>query len=143
MRRNLQRGATPRELNLSLLKQGEIKMQQLKGRLQQRLREEEANVKSNWENTREELVSMLQQWESKSQELIRDFSDLFDVRRIFSTISQTPGRRRSDKDGHLVSSTGISSFLDVVSATEARKRGKGSTTSFRRKILAALTGGLS
>lgn len=143
VRRNLQRGATPRELNLSLLKQGEIKMQQLKGRLQQRLREEEANVKSNWENTREELASMLQQWESKSQELIRDFSDLFDVRRIFRTIGRTPGRRTGEDD-RLVGSTGISGFLDVVSATETtRKRGKGSTTSFRRKILAALTGGLS
>ena len=92
VRRNLARGATPRELNLSFLKQGEIKVKQLTGRLQQRLREEELNIKNNWERTREELVDMLTQWESKSQELIRDFSDLFDVRKILKSIS--PPRRR-------------------------------------------------
>jgi choline-phosphate cytidylyltransferase len=92
VRRNLQRGATPRDLNLSFLKQGEIKMEQLRGKLQKRLREEELNIKNNWESTRDELVNMLQQWESKSQELIQDFSNLFDVRKYLESIS--PPRRR-------------------------------------------------
>lgn len=114
IRRNLQRGATPRDLNLSLLKQGEIKMEQLKGKLQQRLREEELNIKNNWESTRDELVSMLTQWESKSQELIQDFSNLFDVRKYLESISP---RRRA---------------RELAAATPR--------PSLRRKLLAAFTG---
>lgn len=117
VRRNLQRGATATDLNLSLLKQGEIKMQQLKGKLQQRLKEQEMNIKNNWESTRDELVDMLQQWESKSHDLIKEFSDLFDFRHLFASIS--PTKLRTDQPP----------FFPVLDKK----------LSLRRKLLAAFT----
>jgi len=86
VRRNLQRGISPRELNLSLLRQGEFKVQQIRGRLKERLEEEEQNVKRNWEESGQELAAMLQQWEGRSQELIRNFARLFSRRRFVDAI---------------------------------------------------------
>lgn len=123
VRRNLQRGATATDLNLSFLKQSEIKMQQFKGKLQQRLKEQERNIKNNWESTRDELVDMLQQWESKSHELIKEFADLFDFRNIFDSISS----RRPNP-------TFSASLVEQNQALLETK------PSFRRKLLAAFTG---
>lgn len=127
VRRNLKRGASPRDLNLSLLKQGEIKMEQLTDKLQERLKQEERNVKNNWESSREELRTMLEQWEMKSQELIRDFSNLFDVRRIISQL-RNRSRKRSKAAIH-------DAILSVTDDTEAAT--DSDPPSLKKKLIAA------
>lgn len=122
VRRNLKRGATPTELNLSLLKQGEIKMEQFTGKIQKRLREEERNVKNNWESSRDELKEMLEQWEAKSQELIKDFSSLFDFRKIWTQLR----KKRSQAD------------LVNVGVDKKTTAAKGEESGLKNKLIAVL-----
>jgi len=103
IRRNLKRGISPKDLNLSFLKESEIKVadsvRQFGGRIQKRLREEERDVKNNWESTKEEFMTALMAWEKQSHHWIQGFVRLFEaegpmrkmfkaegsVRKIFST----------------------------------------------------------
>lgn len=91
IRRNLKRGISPKDLNLSFLKESEIKVadsvRQFGGRIQKRLREDEIDVKNNWESTKEELMTALLSWENQSYHWIQGFVGLFGaegpVRKIF------------------------------------------------------------
>lgn len=85
VRRNLERGVSAEELNISLFKLGEYRMQksvrELGGKLQSRLEVEEQNIRHNWESTKDEVNEALVAWESRSHELIKGFVDLFQNRR--------------------------------------------------------------
>lgn len=81
VRRNLERGVSAKELNISLFKLGEFRMQksvrELGGKLQNRLEVEEQNIRRNWESTKDELNEALAAWESRSHEFVKGFVDLF------------------------------------------------------------------
>lgn len=81
VRRNLSRGVSPKDLNLSFLKESEIKVSdsvnQIRGKLKERLKADEEDVKKNWENTKDELFETLLNWESKSHDFVKDFVELF------------------------------------------------------------------
>ncbi len=91
VRRNLSRGVSPKDLNLSFLKESEIRVtdsvKQLQGKIKQRIKTEEEDIKQNWESTKEELLQILLSWEAKSHDFITDFVKLFGpeggLRRIF------------------------------------------------------------
>lgn len=143
VRRNIKRGATPRELNLSLLKQGELKVEQLTDRLQERFKEEERNVKNNWESSRDELKAMLIQWEARSQDFIKDFSNLFDFNKILSRLRRKRDRRSSkatsvEEVGSLVSKRDPPTPKTTTLVAHGKVEKVGAPTSIRGKIMAAL-----
>lgn len=142
VRRNIKRGATPRELNLSLLKQGELKVEQLTDRLQERFKEEERNVKNNWESSRDELKEMLIQWEARSQDLIKDFSNLFDFNKILSRLRKKRDRRSSKTTPIEEISSPVNKMNLPTPTATLVAHGKvekiSATTSIRGKIMAAL-----
>ncbi len=81
VRRNLERGVSPKDLNVSFLKLSEIQVKNsvrvFSGQLQNRLEEEEQNIRRNWESTKDELKDALSAWESKSHEFVKGFVNLF------------------------------------------------------------------
>lgn len=81
VRRNLERGISAKELNISIFKMGEYRMQksvrELGGKLQSRLEAEEQNIRRNWESTKDEVNEALSAWESRSHEFVKGFVDLF------------------------------------------------------------------
>lgn len=91
VRRNLSRGVSPKDLNLSFLKEKEIQVtdsvKELQGKIKRRLKSDETDIKNNWETTKEEIVQTLLAWESKSHDFIHEFVELFGadgaMRRIF------------------------------------------------------------
>lgn len=86
VRRNLERGVSAKELNVSLLKVRELQVKdsvrRFSGQLQERIVEEENNIRRNWESTKDELQEALAAWESKSQELVKGFVNLFQNRQL-------------------------------------------------------------
>lgn len=91
IRRNLARGVSAKELNLSFLKESEIKVtdsvKQLQGKIKQGLKTQEEDIKNNWISTKDEVLEALMAWEAKSHDLVLDFVKLFGadgaVRRMF------------------------------------------------------------
>ena len=85
VRRNLERGVSAKELNISLFKLGEYRVQksfrELGGKFQSRLEVEEENIRRNWESTRDELNAVLSSWEARSHDFVKDFVDLFQDKR--------------------------------------------------------------
>lgn len=81
VRRNLERGVSAKELNISIFRLGEYRMQksvrELGGKLQSRLEVEEQNIRRNWESTKDEVNEALCAWESRSHEFVKGFVDLF------------------------------------------------------------------
>lgn len=82
VRRNLARGVSAKELNLSFLKEQEMNVKQsvssIKEKIQEKFKESEGSIKNNWVSTGNDLISQLKNWEEKSQEFIKGFSELFD-----------------------------------------------------------------
>lgn len=81
VRRNLKRGVSPKDLNLSFLKESEIKVsdsvKEFRGKIKERFKTEEEDIKHNWESTKDELLETLLSWESKSHDFVKEFVDLF------------------------------------------------------------------
>lgn len=81
VRRNLERGVSAKDLNISIFKLGEYQMQksvrELGGKLQSRLEAEEQNIRRNWKSTKDEVNDALIAWESRSHEFIKGFAGLF------------------------------------------------------------------
>ena len=81
VRRNLERGVSAKELNISIFKLGEYRMQksvrELGGKLQSRIEVEEQNIRRNWESAKDEVNEALSVWESRSHELVKGFVNLF------------------------------------------------------------------
>lgn len=84
VRRNLERGVSAEELNISMFKLSGYRMQksvrELGGKLQSRLEIEEQNIRNNWESTKDEVNEALVAWESRSHDLVKGFVDLFQNR---------------------------------------------------------------
>lgn len=53
-------------------------MQQLQGKIKERLKTDEEDIKHNWESSKDELIDVLQSWESKSNDFVKEFTALFD-----------------------------------------------------------------
>lgn len=74
----MERGVTPKELNISFLKERQIRIKKYvdtwKGRLGESLKASEGAIKQNWEGSKGEFLIALGDWEKKSHELVRDFS---------------------------------------------------------------------
>lgn len=87
VRRNLERGVSPKELNVSFLKLSEIQVKQsvrrFSGQLQRSLEKEEENIRRNWESTKDELQVAISAWEARSHEFIKDFVNLFQNRQKY------------------------------------------------------------
>ena len=82
IRRNLERGYTPRQLNVSFLREKGIRINQLKVAVKERWRKDvEDAIRENWTQSGQELWAMLGKWETKSAEWIREFAGLFSARR--------------------------------------------------------------
>ncbi|KND00893.1 uncharacterized protein SPPG_03993 [Spizellomyces punctatus DAOM BR117] len=85
VRRNLERGVSPKELNISFFKEKEIRMKSrigtIKQSLQSRLQQGESSIRRNWEDTKNDLPhkwkNTLEYWEDMSSELVRGFIGLF------------------------------------------------------------------
>jgi hypothetical protein len=82
-RRNLKRGVSPSELNIGPLQASRLRVKDLQNVISKHLKEDEQDVRNNWEKARTEVVDMLREWESKSQERIRNFVRLFTKRRFW------------------------------------------------------------
>lgn len=85
LRRNLERGATAEELNISIFKEQEIKtkkaVQDFRKAFIKRIQESEDSIKHNWSQTKDEmpdkLKELVQFWEITSQDFVRVFANLF------------------------------------------------------------------
>lgn len=59
----------------------------IRGRIKERIKTGEEDIKQNWENTKDELIETLLAWEAKSHDFVRDFTKLFGadgpMRKIF------------------------------------------------------------
>ncbi|KAJ2162691.1 choline-phosphate cytidylyltransferase [Coemansia sp. RSA 552] len=97
LRRNLERGMSPKELNISFLKEQELNLQKHVSGIREQ-------IKKNIQGTREDLVGELEDlkaelqhtklfWEDRRQDFVRGFSSMFgtQVIKIF-------GRKRRDSD---------------------------------------------
>lgn len=103
VRRNLQRGATAKELNVGFLKSQELKMRE-------HVSEMRSAVVQNWHGTREELFSELDAlkaelkqtlsvWEDKSSDFVRGFAAKFGAQNVvekFFRRRQTSGSPASN-----------------------------------------------
>jgi hypothetical protein len=76
VRRNLDRGVSAKDLNISYFKEKEMqvkkKVDNLTGIIRSKIREGEDYIKQNWTETRNELIQSMEQ-----QELLRGFVSLF------------------------------------------------------------------
>lgn len=90
IRRNLSRGASPKDLNISIFKQGEIKMEKFAEDINKKLTEQRKRIKANWTNTGRELVEVLKNWEHKSASLIKDFTRIFDIGQVLHSLTGSP-----------------------------------------------------
>lgn len=75
VQRNLERGMSPAQLNLSVVKRGEMEMKQLGTRIRKQWRKQESTVKDNWKSSAQELVVYLEKMRAN---FIHDFASLFD-----------------------------------------------------------------
>ncbi|KAI8826074.1 uncharacterized protein EV422DRAFT_515186 [Fimicolochytrium jonesii] len=93
VRRNLERGVSPKELNISFFKEKEIRMKSrlgnIKQSLQNRLQQEETSIKKNWADTKSDLPpymkATLDYWDDRSTELVKGFTSLFGQEGIVSS----------------------------------------------------------
>lgn len=93
IRRNLSRGASPKDLNISIFKQGEIKMEKFAEDINKKLTEQRKRIKTNWTNTGKELVEVLKHWEHKSASLIKDFTRIFDFGQVLHSLTGSPKKK--------------------------------------------------
>lgn len=101
VRRNLERGVSAKELNISFLKEKEIQtkkaVEDLKSQLIRKIQESEDSIKQNWSDTKNELPEKLREvvefWEDKSSEMIKGFAGLF------SGASGLFGKRKLENGG--------------------------------------------
>ncbi|KAJ1963346.1 choline-phosphate cytidylyltransferase [Dipsacomyces acuminosporus] len=98
LRRNLERGMSPKELNISFLKEQELN-------IQKHMTEIREQIKKNIRGTREDLLGELDDlkaelrhtklfWEDRRQDFVRGFSSMFG-----SQVDKLFGRKRRSKNG--------------------------------------------
>ncbi|KAJ2164179.1 choline-phosphate cytidylyltransferase, partial [Coemansia sp. RSA 520] len=95
LRRNLERGMSPKELNISFLKEQELNLQKHVSGIREQ-------IKKNFQGTREDLVGELEDlkaelrhtklfWEDRRQDFVRGFSSMFG-----SQVGKIFGRKRRE-----------------------------------------------
>ncbi|KAJ3148635.1 hypothetical protein HDU86_007390 [Geranomyces michiganensis] len=85
VRRNLERGVSPKELNISFFKEKEIRMKSritnVKQSLQSRIQQGESSIRQNWVDTKNDLPpyvkTTLDYWDEISTDLVKGFTGLF------------------------------------------------------------------
>jgi choline-phosphate cytidylyltransferase len=77
LRRNLERGISPRELNISFFKEQELRVKKevktISESLKSNWKETRDDIKHNWKDAGQDLRQSLKDWEAKSGDLIRKF----------------------------------------------------------------------
>lgn len=76
VQRNLERGVSADQLNLSAIKRREVEVKQLGKKLRKEWQKQEETVKGNWKLSAEELIDGLERVKGNLQ---RDFAGLFDL----------------------------------------------------------------
>ncbi|OLY80276.1 Choline-phosphate cytidylyltransferase B [Smittium mucronatum] len=90
LRRNLERGLTPKELNISFFKEQELVLQKhvegLRNHIKKSVRSTRSDLQTEINDLKTELASVISFWESRGSELSRNFGALFgnNVRNLFS-----------------------------------------------------------
>ncbi|KGG50342.1 hypothetical protein DI09_75p20 [Mitosporidium daphniae] len=74
LRRNLERGVSPSDLNISFLKQRELILKKYLVRIGAMIKGSRRSIEKNWAGTQSELMGTLDSWEQRSQELIHKFT---------------------------------------------------------------------
>ncbi|KAI8912287.1 phosphate cytidylyltransferase 1, choline, beta, isoform CRA_c [Powellomyces hirtus] len=85
VRRNLERGVSPKDLNISFFKEREIRLKSrianVKQQLQTRIQKGESDIRQNWVDTKNDLPpavkSTLDYWDEISTDLVKGFTNLF------------------------------------------------------------------
>ena len=74
LRRNLERGVPPSDMNISFFKQRELILKKYLVRIGAMLRGSQRSIEKNWAGTQSELMNTLDNWEQRSQGLIHKFT---------------------------------------------------------------------
>lgn len=75
IQRNIERGISPSQLNLSVVKRGEMEVKQLGTKLSREWRRHGDTVRDNWKSSARELINSL---ENVRANFIQDFASLYD-----------------------------------------------------------------
>lgn len=82
VRRNLSRGVSPKDLNISYLKEKELtvknSVKEFTDKIHQKFKEGEGVIKNNWSASKEDLILAVKNWEEKSHQFAVSFASLFD-----------------------------------------------------------------
>ncbi|CAG8562627.1 495_t:CDS:2 [Paraglomus occultum] len=104
VRRNLERGFTPKELNIGFLKEQELNVKKSLSDIQQNWH----GVKEDLSGLRSDVKQTFAVWEERSQEFVRGFAGLFGADSVLDKLLGRLSPRRPIQDGN-VSSGGNSS----------------------------------
>lgn len=117
LRRNLERGMSPKELNISFLKEQELNIQKHVSGIREQ-------IKKNIQGTREDLIGELEDlkaelrhtklfWEDRRQDFVRGFSSMFG-----NQVNKFFGRKRRSPEA--ITSQSSSEGSDVVQPKRSR-----------------------
>ncbi|XP_041358165.1 choline-phosphate cytidylyltransferase B-like isoform X2 [Gigantopelta aegis] len=77
VRRNLARGYTAAELNVSYMKEKKIKLKVNYEKIEEKLKDKKKEIMDKWKESMDKGNELLHKWEDKSKEFIGNFLDMF------------------------------------------------------------------